>query len=179
MVSPEPRRWPGEQGWLSAWVSRVPCPAPLAPRPTVGPSSSFQAAWEPRQEACHPQQALARLSAHLRALTAGEGGWGGSPPEEQFRLLLATVWSAWGPGWWGLHTKLPSSHWPEPCSFLPHPTPTPPALGPQLGQLFQDQFGETGLRARRESRQVPGSIGAESLAWGHPSSRVGGVGDGG
>lgn len=79
VVSPEPRMHLWAQGWRRAWSSRVPCPAPLA-QAHGGTILSSQEAWKPRQEACHPQQALqaeavpGAPSAHLRELTAGEGG---------------------------------------------------------------------------------------------------------
>lgn len=60
---PEPRMhlWGSGVG-LEPGVPRVPALPPW-PQAHSGTILSFQAAWEPGQEACHPQQALqARLS---------------------------------------------------------------------------------------------------------------------
>lgn len=49
-----------------------PLPCPPWPQAHSGTILSFQAAWEPGQEACHPQQALqARLSLGPPLLTSG------------------------------------------------------------------------------------------------------------
>ena len=153
-----------------------PLPCPLAPGPRwdypLLPSSL-----RARVGGLPPTVSTAGRSCPWGPLCSPQGtdcqgrGWGGSPPpREQCRCLPVRVWSAWDPGWWGLHktalfaTDRSHAH----C-------PLPP--GPQLGQLFQGSL-ETGLGAWKW--RVGRSLGPESPShWPGVTQLPGGVGHGG
>lgn len=126
----------GLQGWRLSLGSQV-LPLPPGPGPQV---DLLMVATRPGRRPALPSLSTAgeavpgAPSAHLRALTAGEGlGWI-APLQDSFGLLLA-VWSAWEPRLFRGYLKLPSLPGRSPCSTC-SPPPKPPGR-PQLGQLFK------------------------------------------